>query len=159
MNAHPTPAPRDLTPVAAEAAAAAPQQDEAAALADAFIPAPSWRRALDEAIEADPRGRKGVAERLGVSRPYVSRITTGHIPQASPKFIRRVVAVLQRVDCPHLGTSLPPADCRAYAERRYAQIGPFDVPHWRACRACPNNPLRAEAEAAGGAPTPQGAAK
>lgn len=102
--------------------------------------APAWRQALDRAIAADPRGKLGVAERLGVSRPYVSRITTGDIPQASPRFIQRVIDVYLQVDCPHLRRSLPPGQCRAYATRAYADIAREDVPHWRACRRCPQRP-------------------
>ena len=110
------------------------------------VPAlPAWRVALDAAIAGDPAGKKGVAERLTeagfkTSRPYVSRIATGHIPKASAKFIAKVVAVYLRVDCPALQRSLPPAECRAYAERSYAQITSFEVAHWRACRGCANNP-------------------
>lgn len=103
---------------------------------------PAWRMALNAAIAADPAGKKGVADRLEVSRPYVSRITTGHIAKASPKFIERVVAVYLQVDCPALQRTLPPAECRAYADRTYAQISQFEVDHWRACRGCANNHRR-----------------
>jgi hypothetical protein len=99
-----------------------------------------WRAALDAAIAADPQGKLGVALRLGVSRPYVSRITTGHIPEASPRFIQRVVDTYLQVDCPHLQRSLPPGQCRSYAQLRYSEITADQVPHWRACRRCPRNP-------------------
>lgn len=109
---------------------------------DMFAPAP-WRAALERAIASDPTGKKGVAERLGVSRPYVSRITTGHIGRASPLFIQRVIDTLMQVDCPHLQRPLPPGQCRSYASRSYTQVSSFEVDHWRACRRCPNNALRA----------------
>ena len=97
---------------------------------------PGWREQLLAAIEADPRRSAGVAEKLGVSRVYVSRVLTGSIPVASPRFVSRVVALCQRVHCPHLDTSLPPDECRAYAARQYAQIDAAQVPHWRACQRC-----------------------
>lgn len=104
-------------------------------------PVPPWRAALDQAIAEDPQGKHGVALRLGVSRPYVSRITTGHIPEASPRFVERVRATYLQVQCPHLARTLPPADCRRFAGRSYAELGPDGVDHWRACRRCPSNPI------------------
>lgn len=111
---------------------------------DLPVPAPAaaWRRILGQAIAADPSGKEGVAQRLGVSRCYVSRVWTGHIPAPSAKFVTRVVALLAQVECPHLGRMLAPEACRAYAERGYERIRAPDVPHWRACRNCEHNPLR-----------------
>lgn len=108
---------------------------------------PAWRAALDAAIEADPRGMTGVALRLEVSRPYVSRVMTGHIPEAevSPRFVRRVEDKLMQVDCPHLGTPLARSRCAEYAGRSYEQISAHQVAHWRACRRCPHNPAQREA--------------
>ena len=104
---------------------------------------PAWRVVLNSAITTDPAGKKGVAERLGVSRPYVSRVTTGDLQHRVPaRFIARVTAVLMQVDCPYLQRPLPPAECGRYAERSYAQVSSFEVDHWRACRACPNNARR-----------------
>lgn len=109
---------------------------------------PAWRAALDAAIEADPRGMTGVALQLEVSRPYVSRVVTGHIPEAevSPRFVRRVEDKFMQVDCPHLGTPLVRSRCAAYAARRYEQINADQVAHWRACRRCPHNPAQREAQ-------------
>ena len=100
-------------------------------------PVPAWRTALDAAIAADPRRTAGVALRLGVSRPYVSRVITGHMPRAPQAFIDRVLATYLRVQCPHLKVSLAPSECRAYAGRSYGQITVYEVDHWRACRSCP----------------------
>jgi hypothetical protein len=110
-------------------------------------PGPAWRAALVAAIEADPRGMTGVALRLEVSRPYVSRVMTGHIPEAavSPRFVRRVEDKLMQVDCPHLGAPLARSSCAGYAGRSYAQISAHEVAHWRACRRCPHNPAHREA--------------
>lgn len=114
-------------------------------------PLPAWRTALDTAIATDPRGKLGVAERLGVSRPYVSRVATGHIPVASPLFVQRVVDNYLQVNCPHLQAPLPPGQCRSYAARTYTQISAHDVPHWRACLRCANNPNNAAAGQTGAA--------
>lgn len=99
---------------------------------------PAWRAALDAAVAADPRGRQGVAERLNVTRAYVSRVVGGDLTAAPPaRFIARVQAVLMQVPCPHLQRLIQPAECQAYAARTYAQINQFEVDHWRACRSCP----------------------
>lgn len=111
----------------------------AAEAADLPIPAPlpAWRRALDAAIATDPRGRQGVAERLEVTRAYVSRVAGGDLAARPPaRFIERVHAALMQVDCPYLGRSIPPAECRAYASRSYAQVRRHEVDHWRACLKC-----------------------
>ena len=140
----PVPAPRDLGGIARDIARGIERDMERGIepQPDLYVPTPGWRLALNAAISADPEGKKGVAERLGVSRPYVSRITTGHIAVASRRFVARVEAALMQVDCPHLLRALPPAECRAYAQRSYAQISQFDVGHWRACRTCPCNPTK-----------------
>ena len=107
-------------------------------------PLPAWRAAFEAAIKADPRGKLGIAERLGVSRPYVSRVATGDLKRRPPpNFITRVQALLMQVDCPHLGRALAPAECHSYAQRSYAQVSQFDVHHWRACRGCTHNTRRA----------------
>lgn len=116
-----------------------PQAEAAPPAADFPIPAPvpAWRRALDAAIATDPRGRQGVAERLQVTRAYVSRVAGGDLTaKPPPLFIERVRAALMQVDCPYLRRSIPPAECRAYADRTYAQVSPPEVAHWRACRKC-----------------------
>ncbi len=106
---------------------------------------PEWRRVLDEAVEKDPQGKLGVSLRLGVSRVYVSRVMSGSIPQAPARFIDRVRTVLMVVDCPYLQRPLQPAECSAYASRSYSQVDQFEVAHWRACRGCPHNRVKAAA--------------
>jgi hypothetical protein len=59
-----------------------------------------------------------------------------------------VIDAYMQVACPHLGTTLPPGQCRSYAQRSYAQITTADVPHWRACRRCDHNPDAATGVAA-----------
>ena len=98
-----------------------------------------WRALLDAAIATDPRGITGVAERLGYSRPAISRVVAG--TYGSPGNVAAaVLATYARIDCPHLQTSLAPQDCAVFAARSYSAITAADVPHWRACRRCPNKP-------------------
>lgn len=97
---------------------------------------PAWRDALESAIATDPRGAAGVAVRLDVSRPYVSRVMNFSMWPAPAPFVQRVHAVLMQVSCPHLGTAISPAACRTYARRNFADISAFEVDHWRACQRC-----------------------
>lgn len=98
-----------------------------------------WFALLRQAIEADERGISGVAERMGVSRPYVSRVLSGSMDPVPEKFTARVLATFARIDCPYLKTTIAPQECSAYARRSYTAITAAEVPHWRACKKCPNN--------------------
>ena len=102
-----------------------------------------WRALLDAAIAADARGITGVAERLGYSRPAVSRVLSGTYGDPT-RLAAKVLATYARIDCPHLRASLAPDECAAYAGRSYGAITAADVPHWRACRKCPHNPAHKE---------------
>jgi len=99
-----------------------------------------WRALLDQAIAEDPRGITGVAERIGYSRPAVSRVLAGCYPNPG-KVGAAVLAAYNLVACPHLQRGIKPDDCRAYAAMRYQAIAAAQVEHWRACRKCPLNPL------------------
>lgn len=99
-----------------------------------------WRELLKNGVETDPRGISGVAKRMGISRPYVSRVLTGSMDPVPVKFTDRVLATFARVECPYLKTALAPQECRAYAQRSYSAITAADVPHWRACKKCPHRP-------------------
>jgi len=98
---------------------------------------PGWRQYLVDAIAAHPERQAGVAAQVGVCRPYITRVLSGSIPTPSPRFIRRVAAAYQRIQCPHLQRPIEVAECRAYAARTYAQCSQFEAPHWKACRHCP----------------------
>ena len=102
-----------------------------------------WLSLLRQAVDADPRGKAGVAERLGYSRPAISRVLSGSYGDTG-RLATKVLATYARIDCPHLLASLAPAECSAYAGRAYGAIAAADVPHWRACRRCPHNPINPE---------------
>lgn len=110
--------------------------------ARAAIP-PDWRDVLEREISADPRGKLGLAERMGVSRVYVSRVATGHIPpeQVSPRFIARLYESLEAYICPHTGQTIAPSLCRQTAARTYESLTFAEVDQWRACQSCRHNQL------------------
>ena len=105
---------------------------------------PDWQALLNQAIGADKRGISGVADRMGISRPYVSRVMAGGFDPVPASFIERVLSVYGQVECPHLRQAIEPATCRQYAGRSYSTINAAEVPHWRACRRCPLNPTHEE---------------
>jgi hypothetical protein len=122
---------------------------------------PRWRVLLKEVLAQKGRGgMTQVAQDMGVSRVYVSRVfMTGEnrIAVPSQKFIDRVLSAYGngRVDCPHLCTDIAHGDCQRYAALTWAVIqgtGPERVLHWRACQACPNNPQPESAKAPAKAP-------
>lgn len=98
-----------------------------------------WLPLLRQAVEADERGITGVAERLGYSRPAISRVLSGTYGNTD-RLAAQVLATYARIDCPHLRTSLAPDECASYAGRSYSAITAADVPHFRACRKCKHNP-------------------
>ena len=102
---------------------------------------PVWLSLLRTAIAANPRGKAGVADAMGITRPYICRVLSGSIPVPSPRFIGRVLKTYQRIDCPHLGTSLAYSECQAHASRTYAALSHMEVDHWRACQRCPHRPV------------------
>lgn len=104
---------------------------------------PVWHTRLCQLIEQNPRGKAGVAEMMGISRAYVSRVlmtTPNRIKTPSPKFVQRIYDAFGQVDCPYLNRPLTPAQCKTYHERKYIVIDAATVGHWRACQHCSHNP-------------------
>lgn len=101
-----------------------------------------WRDILAREVALDPRGKAGVAERLGVCRSYVSRVlSTGKSGyKAVPrKFILRVLDLEAEIDCPARGLRAPRTDCHK-ANEPIPTWNPVAVALWRACQQCPNKP-------------------
>jgi hypothetical protein len=109
---------------------------------------PEWFATLSREAEQHPRGKAGVAERLGVTRPYVARVLTKNIPMASvsPRFVERVVDSYGGWSCPHTGAHISARACRSCASRTYEALSFAEVDQWRACQGCAHNPLRQSAQ-------------
>jgi len=109
---------------------------------------PRWLVLLRSAVASDERGCTGVAANLKkdggtYSRMYVSQAIRGLDKKPrSPAFQQSVLAAYGngRLDCPYLAADIAPGECQAYASRSYGAISAADVPHWRACQGCPQNP-------------------
>lgn len=109
------------------------------------MPEHDWLDLLRQAVASDPRGISGVANRIGYSRPTVSRVLAGTYSNPA-EVASAVIAIYVRIECPHLHITLAPEDCATYAARRYSAITGAEVPHWRACRKCPHNTTRSHEE-------------
>ncbi len=105
-----------------------------------------WRAILAREIALHPRRKAGVAERLGVSRAYVSRAMSsgssayGAVPD---KFIARVLDLESDVDCPAAGRRVARAECRK-ASGPAPTHNPLAMRTWRDCQACPIKPLKGD---------------
>ena len=118
---------------------------------------PRWLELLRQAVrDAGRGGVTKVAARLlkpaaspssvgtSYTRTYVSQVINGILPsdRISPLFISAVLEAFGqgRIECPHLLTDLARGECHTLAARSYGAIEAADVPHWRACQDCLNNP-------------------
>lgn len=113
-----------------------------------------WFSVLVEAVEADPRGRAGVAERLGkkCGRSALSLVLSGEYPAEPGAVAKRVLEVYDRRPCPYFGTLVKVEFCQS------ASSGP--VPIWdpaalelrRCCQTCEHRTGAGTGDGAG-APT------
>lgn len=103
-----------------------------------------WRALLDrEVAAAGAAGKALVAEKLGVSRTYVSRVMNrdgksamAHVPQG---FIDRVIERFSVIACPVRHVEVAHAEC-AKANEPAPTHNPLAVVIWRQCQACPHKP-------------------
>lgn len=103
---------------------------------------PLWRRLLNEAIRnAGPRGKAAVAERLGVSRPYVSRVIAGDYDPVPSQFVQRVIDRLHVIDaCPATGLPQPRSECVRIGRGAAPTHNPLAMRIWATCQRCPHKP-------------------
>lgn len=101
---------------------------------------PHWMHLLEAAVEADPRGRAGVAAKIGFSRPAISQVMNGVYPADPASVAQAVLDYYDRLICPHLVREISPRECADYARRDCPTTSPREVRHWRACQTCPHKP-------------------
>lgn len=114
--------------------------------AEQKVTPPDWRALLTAEVAHHPRGRAGVAERLGVSRAYVSRALNAGAggsgyAQVPKKFITRVLDRLVVVaQCPATGLDQPRTECRRIACNPAPTHNPLAMRIWIECQRCPYHP-------------------
>lgn len=105
-----------------------------------------WRALLATEVSSNPRGKAGVADRLGVTRGYVSQVMSegSSKPAAvSPKFVKRVLGLLHVITCPATREEQPREAC-AKAIAAAPTHNPQAMRVWRCCQTCPHKPTSQE---------------
>lgn len=102
------------------------------------------QRLLAEAVAADPKGKAGVARRLGdgFGRSLLSRVLSPNDPlEMSDDLARRVIDTLHVVRaCPGTGGEQPIAECLRLATAKAPTHHPHAMRIWKACQSCPHKP-------------------
>ena len=101
---------------------------------------PKWRVLLDEALARHGDNKQAVANELGVSRTAVSLVCADKYHGRMDKFEKLVMDTYSRVECPHDGERVSPAQCKDLAERAAPTSSPREMRLWRACQNCQHKP-------------------
>jgi len=96
-----------------------------------------WLNLLTNAVKNSSKAQ--VAISIGVSRTTISLVMNGKYPASTDKIEALVMATYSRVDCPHLGESIPITECKRHCSENAPTSSPRAMRLWRACQTCPNN--------------------
>jgi hypothetical protein len=102
----------------------------------------NWLNILQLEIARDPRGKAGVAQRMGVSRAYLSRATScgsSAYKTVPRQFIARVRDLADTLHCPVQNTPIPRAECHKACGPAPTH-NPNAMSIWRECQRCPHKP-------------------
>ncbi|WP_215782044.1 XRE family transcriptional regulator [Paludibacterium sp. B53371] len=99
---------------------------------------PHWMALLR--AEAQRTSMRAVASALGYSPTTVSLVLSGKYPGKTDRIAKAVLALLDVVECPHIGQSMPLAECHGLALAPAPTHHPMKLSHWRACQGCPHRP-------------------
>lgn len=114
------------------------------------LPEPEWI-ALCRAELEKGKSVSQIARETGLARSSLSMLLSGTYPAqsldlASRKHAGRIVKLYRgQVLCPHLRRGLSADQCRAHASAPMSTSDPDQIAQCRACRRCPENPLKSEA--------------
>ncbi|MCB1908122.1 MAG: helix-turn-helix transcriptional regulator [Rhodocyclaceae bacterium] len=96
---------------------------------------------LDTALAAPGASKAALATRLGISRPYVSRVMNGDMNPIPETFIARVIDRLHVVaECPATTLAQPRSECKRLALGKAPTHNPLSMRIWRICQSCPHKP-------------------
>lgn len=96
---------------------------------------------LDTALSAPGATKAALAARLGISRPYVSRVMNGDMDPIPESFVARVIDRLHVVaQCPATTLAQPRSECRRLARGPAPTHNPLSMRIWRICQTCPHKP-------------------
>ena len=97
---------------------------------------------LKQAVSDHPRGKAGVAIRLGYGRALIARTLSPNDPlEMSNPLIDRVIERLHVIpECPGNFQPMPYSECRRIAHGPAPTHNPGSMHIWRVCQACPHKP-------------------
>lgn len=98
---------------------------------------------LRRAVAEHPRGKAGVAERIGYSRPAVSRLLAGTYGNDTHQVLGRALKVLDLRRCPYLGIDIAGDDCRQTNHGPAPTWDPAALAQRRVCQTCQYRPEEA----------------
>lgn len=99
---------------------------------------PRWLTLLR--AEAERTSMRAVAGRLGYSPTAISLVLAGKYAGKPDRIAKAALALLDVVECPHTGQTMPLVECRTIAHGSAPMHHPMKLGHWRACQRCPNRP-------------------
>jgi hypothetical protein len=102
-----------------------------------------WFLLLLAAVESDPRGRQGVADRLGISRTQVSLAISGKYGNPI-NLAKRVLHVMDRHLCRYIGAPVTDAYCREVNDGPAPIWDPSGMDQRRVCQTCPHKPKQGD---------------
>ncbi|WP_425099166.1 hypothetical protein [Tropicibacter sp. S64] len=106
---------------------------------------PDWIIALAEACDASSQNK--VAKQIGRSASLVSTVLTNSYAgnMEAVEDVVRGALMSEKVACPHLG-EIGTQKCRAWRSRPFSNRNTLSIQMYRACKVCPRNVDKKEAE-------------
>lgn len=98
---------------------------------------------LRQAVADNPKGKAGVAARLGYGRPMISRVLSENDKAGlSDKLAHAVIDAYHVVPkCPGTGAEQPRSECIRIAAGKAPMHNPAAMRVWKTCQTCPHKPV------------------
>ena len=97
---------------------------------------PKWKNLVHARI-AELGSIQKVADELGYARSSLSLALRDKYVGSTEQLEKRVIKVLDKVECPYLGYEISSDQCRKFKERDAPTQNPAEMRHWRECQFCP----------------------
>lgn len=95
-----------------------------------------WKKLVYARIEELGSIQK-VADELGYARSSLSLALRDKYVGSTEQLAKKVIKVLDKVECPYLGYEISRGKCRKFKERDAPTQNPAEMRHWRECQFCP----------------------
>lgn len=97
---------------------------------------------LKQAVADHPKGKAGVAIRLGYGRPLIARTLSPNDPlEMSAALADRVIDRLHVIpECPGNFQAMPHSECRRISTGPAPTHHPGHMHIWKTCQTCPHKP-------------------